>query len=271
MTGLEVLLIQLSGRVTPLVLALALWALALLGALAGWWEPQARWLVYAALTGLAVWGLAHWTLAVRERYIREAAFPQMLKRRLRDSYPGLTHKDCDLVERGLRQFFLACLRSRGLFVAVPSRAVDTLWRTFIQKAPAYEDWCRHALGFVPEYAPAVALGKKAHHNDGLRRAWYWACKDEAIQPRTPSRLPLLFALDTKLALPNGFHYLPGTLASGHKPRPGGTEAIHYATGFCDTSYSGSASNFGGCETNPGKDTDHSSDNDNDAGGDGGGD
>lgn len=272
MTGFEFLLLKLSGKVSPLTIAVALWALALAGAIAGVWEPQGRWVVYLVLTLLAVWGLTHWTRAVRERYIRESAFPQFLKRRLRDAYPSLTPKDCELAERGLRQFFLACLRSRGAYVAMPSRAVDALWQAFTQNPTAYQAWCRDALGFVPEYAPAVVLGKKEHHNDGLRRAWYWACKDEAIAPRLPSRLPLLFALDAKLAVPDGFHYLPGTLASGHKPKPGHTDAHHYGTSFCDTSYSGSATDFGGCESHPGKsnDTPGDGDTDSDGGGDGGG-
>lgn len=272
MTGFEFLLLKLSGRLNPLAIAIALWALALVGAVAGWWEPQWRWAIYLLFTLLTVWGLTHWARAVRERYIRESVFPQMLKRKLRDTFPFLTPKDGDLVERGLRQFFLACLRSRGAYVAMPSRAVDALWHAFTQNTTAYRDWCSNALGFVPEYAPAVVLGKKAHHNDGLRRAWYWACKDEAIRPRMPSRLPLLFALDAKLAIPNGFHYLPGTLASGHKPQPGSTDAHHYGTGFCDTSYSGSAEDFGGCESRHGKNDDNSShgDSGDDSGGDGGG-
>ncbi len=271
MTGFEFLLLKLSGRASPLAIALALWALALVGAVAGWWEPQWRWTVYLVFTLLAVWGLTHWTIAVRERFIRESAFPQILKRRLRDAYPSLTPKDCELAERGLRQFFLACLRSRGSFVAVPSRAVDALWHAFTQNTPAYQDWCHDALGFVPEYAPAIVLGKKAHLNDGLRRAWYWSCKDEAIRPRTPSRLPLLFALDAKLAIPDGFHYLPGTLADGHKPKPGLADAHHYGTGFCDTSYSGSAADFGGCESHHGHRDDSQDDSGGDGGGDGGGD
>ncbi|MBC7548123.1 MAG: hypothetical protein H7224_05700, partial [Polaromonas sp.] len=46
--------------------------------------------------------------------------------------------------------------------------------------------------------PAEALGQKADRNDGLRRAWFLACRDEAINPEASTRLPLLFALDAKL-------------------------------------------------------------------------
>jgi len=271
MTGFEYLLLKLSARISLTAIALALWGLALLGALAGWWDAQWRWIVYLIFTLLALWALKRWTHAVRERFVRESAFPQILKRRLRDTYPNLSPKDCELVERGLRQFFVACLRSHGNFVAVPSKAVDTLWHTFTQMGTAYEDWCRDALGFVPEYAPAMALGKKAHNNDGLRRTWYWSCKDESIRPRTPSRLPLLFALDAKLAIPDGFHYLPCTAADGRKPRPGSNTTQHLGTSFCDLGYSGNAEDFGGCESHPDRSRHSDGDGNDDGESDGGGD
>ena len=177
MTGFEYLLLRLSGLLVPL--AIAPWAIALVGIPAGWWEPEGRWAVYLICTVLAVMGARRWTLAVRERFVREAPLPQLLKRKLRDIYPLLSPKDADLVERGLRQFFMACLRSDKHFVAMPSRAVDALWSAFCQSPQAYQNWCQNALGYAPEHSPAQVLGKKAHHNDGLRRAWYWACKDEA--------------------------------------------------------------------------------------------
>ena len=43
------------------------------------------------------------------------------KRKLRQQYPQLEAKDADLVERGFRQFFMACARSDGKYVAMPSQ------------------------------------------------------------------------------------------------------------------------------------------------------
>lgn len=246
MTGLDYALLRYSGRFVQL--AIAAWVLALVGALAGWWPPDWRWAVYLPCTALVMLGMLRWTRALRERYVREAALPHLLRRKLREIYPHLGLKESELAERGLRQFFLACLRSRGLFVAMPSRAVEALWNAFIRNPEAYADWCRHALGFQPEYAPAEVLGKKAHHNDGLRRAWYWACTDEAIDPRHPSRLPLLFALDAKLSIPEGFRYVPGDIASGPKGHSGTYGTPYSGTSFSDTSYSGGWADFGGCES-----------------------
>ena len=166
-------------------------------------------LMPAVLTALAVLAvLGVWSALERSRMVRETPLPQFLKRKLRDTYPHLSAKDAELVERGLRQFFLACQRSRKKFVAMPSRVVDSMWHEFILHTAAYRDWCELVLGRFIDHVPAEVLGKQASQaktNDGLRRAWYWACRDEAIQPRQPSRLPLLFALDAKLGIANGFH------------------------------------------------------------------
>ena len=250
MTGFEYLLLRLSGLLVPL--AIAPWAIALVGIPAGWWEPEGRWAVYLICTVLAVMGARRWTLAVRERFVREAPLPQLLKRKLRDIYPLLSPKDADLVGRGLRQFFMACLRSDKHFVAMPSRAVDALWSAFCQSPQAYQNWCQNALGYAPEHSPAQVLGKKAHHNDGLRRAWYWACREESIAPRHPSRLPLLFALDAKLAIPDGFHYAPGTPDSAHPGRPQRSSSVqHFGTDFSDNNYGGGFQDFGGAEPSGG--------------------
>jgi len=54
MTGFEAGLLRLSGVLVPA--ALAPWAVALVGILAGWWQPEGRWVVYLVGTALAVAG-----------------------------------------------------------------------------------------------------------------------------------------------------------------------------------------------------------------------
>jgi hypothetical protein len=58
------------------------------------------------------------------------------------------------------------------------------------------------------HTPAEELGRDARRNDGLRRAWYWSCKEESIHPRLPTRLPVLFVLDKKFAVAGGFSHVP---------------------------------------------------------------
>ena len=76
-----------------------------------------------------------------------------------------------------------------------------------------------------------------------------ACKDEAINPRTPSRLPLLFALDAKLDIPGGFHYAPdcANLGPGKHPHHDGGRT-YFGTSFSDGSFTGSADDFGGMDS-----------------------
>lgn len=84
------------------------------------------------------------------------------------------------------------------------------------------------------HTPAEVLGRDPKRNDGLRRTWYWACKKESINPRTPSRLPLLFALDKKFAIAGGFSYVPDCSDIDRKSGSGD----HCGTSFGDGSGSG---------------------------------
>jgi hypothetical protein len=248
----------------PWVLFLA-WALAIGGIAAGAWRFSAGMAaVLATLTAGIAFG-RFWVRWQREHAIREAPLPAFLRRKLQAVHPHLSLKDCDLVERGLRQFFMACLRSRKKFVAMPSQAVDTLWHEFILHTRAYGDWCELTLGRFLHHTPAEVLGRHGPQNDGLRRAWFWACREEAIQPLKPVRLPLLFALDAKFGIAGGFHYVPD--CSGVR-RDDGSGTVHCGTSFSDTGYAGDASGMGGVDTS---DAGGFGGADGGGGGDGGGD
>jgi hypothetical protein len=225
----------------------------------GWWFGALLALILVAST-LAVW--ARWQ---REVAIRESALPQFLKRKLREAYPHLDGRDCDLVERGFRQFFLACLRSDRRFVAMPSKSVDAFWHEFILHTRAYAQWCELTLGRFLHHTPAEALGGVASDNDGLRRAWFWSCREESIDARKPSRLPLLFALDAKLAIDGGFRYVTdcGGLRRRGEAGAGGA-AIHCGTDFGDGSFAGDAGTMGGVDN---ADSDGASDGAGGCGGD----
>jgi hypothetical protein len=253
-------------------LLVAVWvAAALVGATGGGRLRGFGVLVTVTLSFLAVvWML--WARWQRDRAVREAPLPQFLKRKLRETYPQLSGKDCDLVERGLRQFFLATLRSGKQFVAMPSRVVDAMWHEFILHTRAYRDWCELTLGWFLHHTPAEALGAQAKGNDGLRRAWYWACRDEAIQPRRPTRLPLLFALDAKLDIANGFHYQPDCHDIRRKSQQGGDSGggSYCGTDFSSDSFSGDAGSMGGSESSGGSSDAAGGDGGSDGGGCGGG-
>jgi hypothetical protein len=166
-------------------------------------------IVVAAALAVAVFVLwRRWLRLAREAYIRDYVFPRGLFDKLTKRRPELALKDRALVARGLRQFFLAHLRSGRRFVSMPSQVVDDLWHEFILYTKGYDAFCRQAFGRFLHHTPAVVLGAEQQNNEGLRRCWYWCCREENINPQHPSRLPLLFALDTKLGIVDGFNYAP---------------------------------------------------------------
>ena len=245
------------------------WVLLVLGNALHFWRLSFNFIPFVVLTVGIFIGVNVWATWQRERAIRERALPLFLRRKLRETYPHLLPKDVELVERGLRQFFMACNRSNQQFVAMPSKAVDALWHEFILHTRAYQEWCDVALGRFLHHTPAEALGGNPQRNDGLRRAWFWACKDESINPRNPTRLPLLFALDAKLAIEGGYHYTPDCRDIDRKSERNGDGAGSYCgTSFSDGSSSGDSSSFGGAESSNG--SDGGSDSGSDGGGDGGG-
>ena len=176
----------------------------------------------------------------RDRYIRDFALPKGLYERLKKRRPELEVKDCALVARGLRQFFLAYLHSGRKFVSMPSQVVDDLWHEFILYTKAYDAFCRQAFGGFLHHTPAVALGAEKRDNQGLRRAWWYACKEENINPAQALRVPLLFALDGKLGIGDGFIYVPDCESLGTDGRGN----VHCGSDFGDSSVDGCTDGFG---------------------------
>lgn len=143
----------------------------------------------------------------REAFIRDYVLPQGLFERLRAKRPQLSLKDCQLASHALRHFFLAYLKGGRRYVSMPSQAADDLWHEFILFTRNYDAFCRRAFGGFLHHTPAVAVGGGERSDDGLQRVWEQACREDHINPRSPTRLPLLFALDAKLGLADGFHYV----------------------------------------------------------------
>ena len=217
-------------------------------------------LIAVVVLGLALLVL---TLKLREarraEFIRHYAFPKGLIEKLQARRPGLPAKDGQLVARALRQFFLAHLAAKRQFVSMPSQITDDLWHEFILYTRHYDDFCRRAFGRFMHHTPAVALGVGQQGNAGLRRTWWYCCKEEHINPRTPTRLPLLFAIDAKLGIGDGFRYVPDCKAL----RQGGDGSAYCAGDFASSSVDGSTDGFSDVGAS-------SSDGAGNGGGDGGG-
>ena len=178
--------------------------------------------------------------ARRADFIRAYSFPKGLIERLQKRRPGLAAKDAQLVARALRQFFLAHLKSGRRFVSMPSQMTDDLWHEFILYTRNYDEFCRRAFGRFMHHTPAVVLGADRQGNAGLRRTWWHCCKEENINPRQPTRLPLLFAIDAKLGIADGFVYRPNCDAL----RAGGKGSVYCAGDFGSDSVDGGIDGFG---------------------------
>lgn len=201
----------------------------------------------------------------RAEFIRRYPWPRGLLDRLAAHHPGFTRKETALVSEGLRQFFLAYLNSGRREVAMPSQVADDLWHEFILYTRDYGRFCNQAFGRFLHHTPAVALREGARRdNSALRRVWWQCCRDENIDPIRPTRLPLLFALDSKLKIANGFVYAPDCAAL----RRNGDRGTQCGGDFSSSSFDGSTDGFG--DSGRSSDGGGSDSGGSDGGGDGGG-
>lgn len=215
--------------------------------LAGALIPAAAVAAVAGVPAFVVW--RRYLALKRERYIRDAPLPPGLLDKLAKRRPQLGLKERALVAHALRQYFIVYLRARGKYVSMPSQAVDDLWHEFILYTKAYREYCGKAFGRFFDHTPAVALSADKRNNAGLRRTWWHACKEEHIDPRHPSRLPLLFAIDQKLGIADGFVYSPDC----REARARGDNTANCAGDFGDSGVDGSTDGFGDSDSGSGSD------------------
>lgn len=218
----------------------------------------------AALAGISAVLWQRQRMLKREAHIRTFVLPKGLFEKLMQKHPQLSAKDCQLVAQGLRQFFLAHLKSGRKYVSMPSQVADDLWHEFILYTKNYQQFCQQGFGRFLHHTPAVVLGKGQQGNAGIRRCWHFACREENINPLRPSRLPLLFALDSKLNIPNGFVYAAD--CSGFKRQDdSGAGAVYCGADLGAGGYGGSS-----CGSDSGSGSSSGCNGGSDGGGDSGG-
>jgi hypothetical protein len=168
-------------------------------------------------------------------------FPPSVAKKVIEAYPHLSSPQLESVLKGLREFFHICREAGPMIVAMPSQVVDVAWHEFILSTRAYQEFCQKAFGRFLHHSPAEAMKQTGKGQDGIKRAWRLACEREGINPKNPNRLPLLFALDTDLEIPNGFKYSVDCTKPGSHPHCG--SHIGCSGGSCGTSDSESSSIF----------------------------
>lgn len=212
--------------------------------------------VIAIMIGSVLWSIGRYHL--RLRYIRSFTFPRAIVEKARRRRPDLRNADWSLVEDALRDFFMAYLRSGRRLVSMPSQIVDELWHEFILFTRNYAQFCQKAFGVFLHHTPAAALSRRYDTNVGLRRVWWQCCKLEKMDPRAPTRLPRLFAIDARLNLPDGYRYAlncrnhsAGLAEAG--AGSGIAIGIQCATDMSDSTFDGTTDGFGGCGGDSGGD------------------
>lgn len=165
-------------------------------------------LVLAFVLIVAVAVLAARRRAARGAYLDAYRFPAGIAARVRRRYPHLTEADVDLVFDALRDYFRLNRAAGGQTLAMPSQVVDVAWHEFILFTRAYREFCRRALGRFLHHTPAEAMPAPTEATEGIRRTWRLACQRAGLSPDAPATLPLLFAIDDRLQIPDGFRYVP---------------------------------------------------------------
>jgi hypothetical protein len=189
--------------------------------------------VMLVATSLVMWSRAK--KAARVDYIRTFFLPKGLYAKLLKHHPHLSEKDCQLVGRALRQFFITYAKSDHRAVAMPSQVTDDLWHEFILYTRDYDEFCKKSFGRFFHHTPAIVIKASGGNEAGLRRCWWHACAEENINPRKPQRLPILFAIDKKLNIVNGFFYSPDCKALGRTNSGDGYCASDFSDGSLFTS------------------------------------
>jgi len=163
-----------------------------------------------SITAVILLGMSYFYFANKRArqlaYIKSYAFHRSIREKITKKYPHLTNEQIHLIFRALRDYFYLCHRAKRKMVAMPSHIVDDAWHEFILFTRSYKKFCQHALGRFLHHTPSEAMTTPTLAQAGIKRAWRLACAKEKINPDTPERLPLIFAIDAMLDIPNGFTY-----------------------------------------------------------------
>lgn len=143
----------------------------------------------------------------RQEYIKNLVFQKMITHRLKIHYPELNENELSEIISGLKMFFLMVLNNKGKSIAMPSQCVDVAWHEFILCTKDYATFCENAFGKFLHHTPTESMKSATESTNGILNSWQFACEIENIDQEKPNRIPKIFAIDSKLNIKNGFHYV----------------------------------------------------------------
>ena len=140
------------------------------------------------------------------RFIESYKFSPVLIRRVKEQHDYLSDADMRKVVDATRDYFYICNQAKGKMVAMPSEIVDVFWHEFLLFTREYQEFCKKGIGRFLHHTPTEVMKSPTSAQEGIKRAWRLACAKEGINPKNPSKLPLLFAIDKRLNIKGGFSY-----------------------------------------------------------------
>lgn len=184
------------------------------------------------------------TKTSRLKYLETYRFHPALRKKVQALYPHLSDDNITLVFDTLRNYFFMTHRAGKTMVSMPSQVVDVAWHEFILFTRAYKEFCDRGLGRFLHHSPTEVMKTPTLAQEGIKRAWRLACTAEKIDPKKPDRLPMIFAIDALLLIPDGYHYV---LDCNDPTSPA------YADGYCASHIGCSSACSSGCGGDSGSD------------------
>ncbi|TAG72630.1 MAG: hypothetical protein EAZ24_12270 [Burkholderiales bacterium] len=178
--------------------------------------------ITALIAGLVAFAVSGIVRAQRKRkaqrsFIQAYVFPDTLRRKVHQRHPHLAERALDDVFAALREWFLLLQRHPREKFGMPSRVVDDAWHEFILMTRLYQRFCEQGFGNYVHHEPnqanaeqnSAALGRTLERSGG--RAALQSVGALGVASGVAVAGAVLFAIDGKLGVENGFTYSPDAL------------------------------------------------------------
>jgi len=163
--------------------------------------------IYILISIVFIVLLTKWYIFERRKYyIRKYTFSLKVMQDFKNTYPALKDEEIKLIAQALLDYFKIINIVGKKFVAMPSQSVGTFWKVFTNDNNEYQKFCKKSFGRYLVYSEAEGIQKNSIASDGIQLVWEHSCLNEGIDPDYPTKIPMLFNLDSKLKIEKGFYY-----------------------------------------------------------------